>query len=230
MLFDFGENKMDMKKLYTQTMVESIKNSGMWLKEAKILAKKGSKSHSQALLIFSVEELGKAINCWYAVCGLIPYNHPVVDYRAKRKDKLKGIFRNHPLKFATTMGLEMGLRSPELFPDDVANPEIEDPFTDAPAPFVEVLGKIGSFGSWARTRWMYVDIDVDNSQPKVHSPLLDEPADIHAAIEDFELTIRQFKKIARTKKLPTEFVAWIQSAREALIEKDKDFPDNPEWI
>lgn len=53
--------KPNLKQLYTRTMIESIKNSGMWLKEAKLLQEKGSASHSQALLIFSVEELGKAI-------------------------------------------------------------------------------------------------------------------------------------------------------------------------
>ena len=35
--------------MYTKVMVESIKNSGMWLVEAKIIAKKGSKGHAQSL-------------------------------------------------------------------------------------------------------------------------------------------------------------------------------------
>ncbi len=210
-------------------MTESIKNSGMWLKEAKIIEKKGSKGHSQALLIFSVEELGKAILCWYTIIGMIPFNHPIVDFRAKKKGKMKGIFRNHPLKFSTTMSLEMGLRSPELFLKDAINPEIEDPFTNAPAPLDEVLGRIGSFGSWARTRWMYVDIDVDDGEPKVHSPLMIDPESIKKGIEGLELTLKQFKKIVRTRPLPQEFVDWIQSARKVLGETDKDYPKNPEW-
>lgn len=219
---------MELKRLYTQTMIESIKNSGMWLKESKLLEKKGSKGHSQALLIFSVEELGKAILCWYANIGLIPFNHPVVDYRANKKDKLKGIFRSHPLKFATTMGLELGMRSPDSISDG-EDPEIEDPFTNAPAPLEKVLGKIGSFGAWARTRWMYVDIDVENDEPRVHSPLMDDPDEIRQGIQDLEHTLNQFKKLVRIRPLPQRLADWIQTAREIMIEKDNDFPDTPEW-
>jgi AbiV family abortive infection protein len=221
------EGKITLKELYTKTMVESIKNSGMWLKEAKMLSKKGSKAHSQALLIFSIEELGKAILCWYAIVGLIPFNHPVIDYRAGKGMKLKGVFRNHPLKFSTAMGLEFGLRYPDSFPE--ADGKIEDPFTKAPAPLIEVLGKIGSFGAWARTRWMYVDIDVEDEQPKVHSPLENDPIGVEEGIRDFERTLNQFKKLVRIRPLPHDLVDWIHFAREELKEEDEDFPDNPEW-
>ena len=44
---------MNKKKLYTEAMVESVRNSGMWLKEAKMIAKKASKGHAQALTIFA---------------------------------------------------------------------------------------------------------------------------------------------------------------------------------
>jgi len=220
---------MGLKKLYEETMIESIKNSGMWLKEAKILEKSGSKGHSQALLIFAVEELGKAILCWYTSIGLIPFNHPLVDYRAKTKDKYRGIFRNHPLKFATTLVLELELWSPGSLPADVTNTEIMDPFTKTPAPIAEVIGRVGSIVAWARTRMMYVDIDVDDGEPKVHSPLMVEPESVKENIEYFERTLNQFKKIVRARPLSQEIVDWIQTAGRAMVKKQKDYPEDPEW-
>ena len=72
---------MNLKEAYTQAMVESIKNSGMWLKEAKLVAKKGSKGHAQALTIFAGEELGKALMCWMTINGtrVFPWNSVLSD-------------------------------------------------------------------------------------------------------------------------------------------------------
>lgn len=221
---------MELKRLYKQTMIESIKNSGMWLKEAKILEKNGSKGHSQALLIFAVEELGKAVLCWYTVIGLIPYNHPLVDYRAKMKQKKKGIFGNHPLKFATTLVLELELWSPGKLPADVTNAEIMGPFTDTMATVAEVIGRVGSIVARSRTRMMYVDIDVDDGEPKVHSPMMIDSESIKKDLEFFERTLKQFKKIVRTRLLSQEIVDWIQTTGKAMVKKQKDYPEDPEWV
>ncbi|MFW9804319.1 MAG: AbiV family abortive infection protein, partial [Candidatus Thorarchaeota archaeon] len=75
---------MNLKQAYTKAMVESIKNSGMWLKEAKIIAKEGSEGHAQVLTIFAGEELGKALLCWMVINGAFPYNHWEIDFRNKK--------------------------------------------------------------------------------------------------------------------------------------------------
>ena len=138
------------KESYTKAMVESIKNAGMWLKEAKLLAKKGFKGHAQALMIFAGEELSKAAYCWFTIIGIFPYNHPEVDFRSK-----KSVFRSHSLKNATAVGLMMGFLTPNSFPDDEFNPAMIDPFTNTPATMREILGKMGAFATWARSSWMY---------------------------------------------------------------------------
>lgn len=58
----------------------------MWLKEDKIIAKKESKGHAQALLIIAGEELGKAAHCWLVRIGVFPINHPDVDYVKKDRE------------------------------------------------------------------------------------------------------------------------------------------------
>lgn len=81
---------MNLKEAYTHAMVESIKNSGMWLKQARLVMKKGSKGHAQALTIFAGEELGKALMCWMTISGVFPFNHWEVDSRHK-----KSVFHRH---------------------------------------------------------------------------------------------------------------------------------------
>ncbi|MBD3407597.1 MAG: AbiV family abortive infection protein [Candidatus Lokiarchaeota archaeon] len=212
------------KELYTAAMVESIKNAGMWLKEAKILARKGSSNHAQALLIFSGEELGKAAYCWFVRIGLIPVNHPEVDYL---KGKKPNIFRSHPLKNATVLGLIWGIHFPELFPGDEINPEIIDPFTDAPALLRDVLSKLGEFTTKARTSWMYVDVIPEGEHFRVHSPLQDTPTGILDGCKMMEHTLNTFKRIVRQSPLSSDFVEWIDSMREYLREHDKNFPSAP---
>ena len=60
---------MKRKEAYHEAMLESIKNSEMWLKEARIIAKNGSKGHAQALSIFASEELGKAVDSVFVTLG-----------------------------------------------------------------------------------------------------------------------------------------------------------------
>ena len=213
-------------RLYTKAMAESIRNSGMWLKEAKIIAKKGSKGHAQALLIFAGEELGKAVHCWFVRIGLLPTNHPDVDYVKKDRD---GIFRSHPLKNATAIGFLMGIEYPEAIPDDELNPDIVDPSTNAPSNLKEVLAKMGAFATWARMRWMYVDVVDEKGEHEIISPLDRDPEEIEAGIKGMERTLNAFKKIARVDPLPEEILEWIESTREFLRKKDDRFPENPIW-
>ena len=218
---------MRKKNMYTSAMVESIRNSGMWLKEAKILSRRGSKGHAQALLIFAGEELGKAVYCWFVRIGLIPINHPDVDYIQKDRD---GIFRSHALKSATTLGLMLGLQTADSTPDDELNSRVIDPLTNAPSNLQEVLGKMGKFAEWARLRWMYVDIVKDEGKDeKVISPLNIEPESIKGGLKDLERILRIIKEIVRLEALPDEFLEWIESTRGFLKVNDERFPDNPEW-
>jgi AbiV family abortive infection protein len=207
-------------------MAESIRNSGMWLKEAKIIAKKGSKGHAQALLIFAGEELGKAVHCWFVRIGLFPANHPDVDYVKKDRD---GIFRSHPLKNASAIGFLMGIEYPEANPNDDLNPDTVDPFTNAPSNVKEVLAKMGAFAAWARMRWMYVDIVDETGEYEVISPLDRNPEDIDSGLKGMERTLNAFKRIVRVDPLPEEILEWIESTREFLKVNDKRFPETPVW-
>ena len=215
---------MNQMHLYTKVMVESIRNSGMWLKEAKIIAKKGSKGHAQALYIFAGEELGKAVYCWLVRIGLFPMNHPDVDYVEKDRD---GIFRSHPLKNAMAIGVLMSIEYPGAIPDDEPNPDMIDPFTNAPSKVKDVLGKMGAFAALARMRWMYVDIVDEKDEYEVISPLDKNPEDIDASIKEMEQTLNAFKKIVRLNPLPADILEWIDSTREFLKNNDERFPENP---
>lgn len=218
---------MNQKEIFTEAMVKSIKNSGMWLKEAKIIAKKGSKGHSQALLIFAGEELGKAAHCWLVRLGVFPVNHPDVDYIKKDRD---GIFRSHPLKSATAMGIILGIENPELFPDDEPNPDMINPFTNAPSNLREVLGYMGAIAAWTRMRWMYVDIVEEKGEYEVISPLDQEPGELLSGIEGMERALIAIKKLLRLNPLTDDILEWIDTTQEFLKINDKRFPENPIWI
>jgi AbiV family abortive infection protein len=219
-------SKMSRIQIYTKAIVESIRNSGMWLNEAKIMAKKGSRGHAQALLIFAGEELGKAAHCWFVRIGIFPMNHPDVDYVKKDHE---GIFRSHSLKSATAMGLIMGAEYPEAIPDDEPNSTMVDPFTNAPSNVRKVLAKMGAFAAWARVRWMYVDIVDENGEYEVISPLDRNPKEIDAATEGMGRTLNAFKKLVRLDPLPEDMIEWIDSTLEFLKKNDERFPKNPVW-
>ena len=219
-------SKMSRIQIYTRAMVESIRNSGMWLNEAKIIAKKGSRGHAQALLIFAGEELGQAAHCWLVRIGVFPMNHPDVDYVKKDHE---GIFHSHSLKSATAMGFFMGVEYPEAIPDDEPNSTMVDPFTNAPSNVRKVLAKMGAFAAWARMRWMYVDIVDENGEYEVISPLDRNSKEIDAATEGMGRTLNAFKKLVRLDPLPDDMVEWIDSTLEFLKKNDERFPKNPVW-
>ena len=123
-------------ELYRKAMIESIKNSEMWLKEARIIAKKGSKGHAQALTIFASEELGKAVMCWFVVKGVFPLNYWEIDFRSPRS-----MFHKHSLKIATDFALGQVLD--DEVPDDMQE-EVPDSWTGKPIEFRKLLAKIGA--------------------------------------------------------------------------------------
>ena len=217
---------MNQAHIYTKVMAESIRNSGMWLKEAKILTEKGSKEHARALLIFSGEELGKAAYCWFVRIRLIPMNHPDVDYIKKNRD---GIFKSHSLKNVTALGLILSIEYPDAVPDDELNPDMTDPYTNTPSTMREVLAKMGAHATWARMRWMYVDIVEEQGEYVVITPLKEDTKDIVDGIEGMERTLNAFKKIVRVNPLPDDMLEWIESTREFLKNNDERFPDEPAW-
>lgn len=218
--------RMSQMNLYTKTMVKSIRNSGMWLKEAKILAKKGSKGHAQALLIFAGEELGKAVHCWFVRLRVFPVNHPDVDYTKKNRD---GIFKSHSVKSATAMGLILGIEYPDAVQGDEPDSEMIDPFTNAPNSVREILAKMGAFASWARMRWMYVDIVEEKGVYKVISPLDRDSSEINSAIKGMERALNTFKSLAKLDPLPEDLLEWLESLRKFLKVNDERFPDDPLW-
>ena len=214
---------MNRQEVYRKAMVESIKNSGMWLKEAKIVAKKASKGHAQALTIFAGEELGKAVICWLATNGVFPYNHPEVDFQNKRS-----VFRQHPLKNATAIGFSLGLLASDEAPEEV-DTFVEDYWTGEPIEFRYLLLKMGAFTTWARSTWMYVDINqIEKGQFEVSSPLEKEPYSVEGAIEDLTHTLKVFKKIVRvSEKRPKEFEEIYIELKTELMQKDNTFPKRP---
>ena len=193
-------------------MVESIKNSGMWLKEAKLVAKKGSKGHAQALTIFAGEEVGKALMCWMTINGVFPFNHWEVDFRHK-----KSVFHRHDLKNATVIGFSFALLTPEDIPEE-------------PDGVRELFAKLGAFATWARSTWMYVDIKKKNDQLEVSSPLAMLPYSVEGALKDMEYLLKTFKGFVRaSKKHPDIFEGIFLELRETLEEKDDKFPKKPQW-
>ncbi len=213
-------------QLYTKAMVESIRNSGMWLKEAKIIAKQGLEGHAQVLLIFAGEELGEAAHCWFVRLGVFPTNHPDVDYIKKDGD---GIFKSHPLKSATAMGLILGIEYPDTVQGDEPDSEMIDPFTNASSNVREALAKMGAYASWTRMRWMYVDIVDEKGVYVVISPLDRNPREINNAINGMERTLSIFKKLTKLDPLPKDLLDWLESTREFLKINDERFPEEPVW-
>jgi AbiV family abortive infection protein len=218
--------QMNRKEAYKKAMVESIKNSGMWLKEAKTIAKKGSESHAQALVILSGEELGKAIMCWLTINGVFPYNHWEVDF--KNKDS---IFRKHDLKNATVIGFSSALISPEDIPED-SEEMVTDTWTGEPIEFRKYLGKLGAFAAKVREAWMYVDIEQEEKGVlKVSSPLERKPTSVFGAITDMTHSLQSFKNFVRAaKEHHREFSEIFKELRLELEEKDEKFPEHPQWI
>ncbi len=216
---------MNRREAYQKAMIESIKNSGMWLKEAKIVAKKGSESHAQALVILSGEELGKAIMCWMTINGVFPYNHWEVDFKNK-----KSIFRRHELKSATVMGFSWGMIS-SVDDAEESDEMVTDIWTGEPIELRNLLNKMGAFASWARTTWMYVDIEQEEKgKLKVSSPLEIEPYSVDGAIADMTHSLQTFKKLIRSaKEYSDEFAEIFDELRAELEEKDEKFPKHPQW-
>lgn len=214
---------MSRKEAYTKAMVESIRNSGMWLKEARLLSRKGSKGHAQALVIFSGEELGKAMMCWMTINAVFPYNHWEVDFRNRI-----GVFRSHRLKNATALGFTLALMTQDN--DSTEDDSCVDPWTGDQVGLRELLAKMGAFATWARSRWMYVDIEEKNASLQVVSPLNAVPCSVDDAIREREYCLKTFKQIVRRSKTnPALFGNLFIELRDTLMAKDDRFPENPEW-
>lgn len=205
-------------------MTASLRNAEMWLKEAKLLAKKGSKGHAQALIIFAGEELGKALMCWMTINGVFPYNHWEVDFKNG-----KSVFRKHELKNATFMGFSLARISPEVIPDNYDQLVI-DPWSGESIGVREYLAKLGAFATWARSSWMYVDIKKECSQLEVYSPLAMSPYSVEGALKDMEYSLKTFKRFVRaSKEHPEAFRELFKEMRQTLEEKDDKFPKTPQW-
>lgn len=218
---------INLKRIYTKAMIQSIRNSGMWLKEAKILAKKAAKGHARALLIFAGEELGKASYCWMAINGVFPYNHPEVDFRARTRDN---VFRSHALKNASAFGIMMGMLDFGEEQQEDLNPMVKDPVTGEMLELRVLLAKVGHFAAWARTRWMYVDI-TRNTKNKiiVSSPLTTPVKDLKSGLEQLEWAIRNFKKVVKAMPYDENMRSFFSELRIYLEENDPNYPANPEW-
>ena len=214
---------MNRKEAYQKAMDESLANSEMWLKEAKLISKKGCKGHSQALLIFAIEELGKALMCWLTVKGVYPFNHREIDFRSK-----KSFLQNHDMKSATAIGLSLILSGLEV---DTPEQTIIDSNSGEPIKITTLLTGLGTQVTLARFSWMYVDItQKTKGQIEVQSPLEKEPISLKDGIEDHSNSIESFKKFLKMdKEHPENLEATFSNLKDMLKEIDKEYPKNPQW-
>jgi AbiV family abortive infection protein len=177
----------------------------MWLKEARLIAKHRSRCHAQALTIFAYEEVGKAFMCWLVVNGVMPFNHPEVDFTNRRS-----IFKQHSLKSSTTAAILTAARRYQ-------KKEGED--------LKMRFDRIGDAATQTRSTYMYADIKKGRKGIEVINPLM-LPTAIEAALNEVAFAIQEFKMFM---KLEPEIEYIFDRGRKEAEEYDENWPEEPEW-
>lgn len=187
-------------------MTVSLRNAEMWLREARLIAKHGSKCHAQALTIFATEEVGKSMMCWLVVNGVTPYNHPDVDFTNSRS-----VFRKHSLKSGTTFGLLTAAKRirPRLGED-----------------FRKRFARMGDAATKIRSTYMYADIKRAHEGLEVVNPMM-QPTAIEYALKEVAFAIRELKMCI---KLTPEIGYIFEKVRKEAEQYDEKFPDNPKYV
>lgn len=81
-----------------------MRNANRWIEDAKLLIQNSSYGHASATLRFAIEEIARAIVCWYVSQRIFP---------AKGK-AISDIFRSHAVKSQVVLGMLSGIRRREL--------------------------------------------------------------------------------------------------------------------
>lgn len=196
---------LDKREAYAKCMKASLRNAEMWLKEAGLIAKHGSRCHAQALTIFAYEEVGKSFMCWLVVNGIIPFNHPDVDFANRRS-----IFKKHSLKSSTTFAiLTAARRYQKKVGEDLR----------------KRFASMGDAATRTRSIYMYTDIKRGRKGLEVINPLM-QPTAIEAALNEVAFAIRELKMFF---KLTPEIGYIFEKERKEAEEHDEKWPKDPEW-
>lgn len=199
------------RKVYYAAYQESLRNAEAWLADANALYERGSRGHARALFLFAGEEVGKSHFCWLAVKGVIPFNHPLVDYR-----KRTSVFGSHALKSESSVLLVKYLseREAKQRGEDVKLVHVIE--EESPVKYI-----VGKKLTEDRSYWMYVDIIETEEGPRVTSPLTsDKPIDMDMMSRSIQRSIDYLKATDND-----DHVEYLKQHRHL----DPDFPENPEW-
>lgn len=104
--------------LFTQGAELSLRNAEQWIKDAKLLIEHSSFGHASALLRFAIEEVGKAIVCWFVSKRFLP----------PKSETAKNIFKFHSVKNQITLQMLFSilLSTPSVWPKEIPKPKDED--------------------------------------------------------------------------------------------------------
>ncbi|MFW9886765.1 MAG: AbiV family abortive infection protein [Candidatus Thorarchaeota archaeon] len=209
---------MDKREAYQRCMTASLENAEMWLNEAKLLVKHGSRSHAHVLTLFAVEEIGKAMLCWWTINGVYPFNHPLIDF-VKRK---KSIFRSHSLKGGLATSFAFGLS--RLFGKAPEKTIVKHPETGKDVELRSLVHETGRLFEKSRSFLMYVDIKKTCDGINVVNPL-DEDPPVEIAIEDALISLATVRAYIKNT---SRFVDKFKKLRKDIATRD-GYPNEPEW-
>jgi AbiV family abortive infection protein len=236
---------MNEEDAYREAMKESIKNAEQCLKDARLLARHGSHTHSFVLRDLAGEEIAKAFACWQVLVGALPSNHPLVrpnieentetilerlkneaerDRRRVREGKPPkkqiSVFMSHAMKYALSSDLATQFFIPE---------ESRKEMTPEAEVFLGSLNQVmGEIGVLKRSEWLYVNLSKTEEGLKVTSPMKTE---LGAFDPDFPINQKSLEVIKKLVSTPSpEFSRWVERRRESLKRLDPYFPKDPKWI
>jgi AbiV family abortive infection protein len=210
------------REIYKEAMAESIRNAEVFIQEAKIIAEKGSSTHSLLLKNLAIEEVAKAYVCWMVAHRVIPLNHPIVWPRGK-----KTIFRSHDAKNKIYMDLASAFL---LWQMQKEGKRKSGPLTKGEIAGISVVTQyMGRKGTEKRSEWMYVDI-VRGKDGKwfVSSPLSNDDLMTPVNFGQIDAIIAFLKSIEEFAE-SAQFADYLEQMQEETRKSDSDFPPDPLW-